>query len=173
MQLRSGNSTMRRDSRNYDEFEERKRYQQEQKELEDTIYDEQEDEQEDEDEEFTNFTRKIRHTIAFLEFQKKSNCHLVDKVKTFIELYALIKNNLDYIYVNKLMDKTFASVVYRKGKYILDAIESSAKTRYQSKLYSECKELIEYVIGDVYCFIFERDFVKKNRFEKTYTKKQF
>ena len=62
MNLRSGRSLMRRDSRNLEEFQERRRYQAEQKAIEASIYDD-EEEATALAKKMKKFNHKLRHLL--------------------------------------------------------------------------------------------------------------
>ena len=106
MQLRSGRSTLtratapaarattaqrasRRDSRNYEEFNERRRYQEEQKQLEDSFYEE-EDSQTPEQKKWTHISKRIKHLLYLNECQRKQKSPFTERVKTINEIYEFI-----------------------------------------------------------------------------------
>jgi hypothetical protein len=148
MQLRSGRSTLRRDSRNLDEFAERRRYQkeklryqQEQQRIEESIY---EDDEDDEDHKSSNskieyldvilkdknlFKKKIesifhksRHLLYLNKYQNLNNHSFTQKLETVMELYELYRYNMDYLipYFNMTTqkDKNLARAIYDKGHNI-------------------------------------------------------
>ena len=96
MNLRSGRklSNLRRDSRNYEEFNERRRYQREQRQLEETLYDEEETEETKIKKKFDNVCHKTQHLIYLNNFQKENNHSLTDKINTIMELYEVFRYNI-------------------------------------------------------------------------------
>jgi hypothetical protein len=155
MQLRSGRSisasiatrsthpmTMRRNSRNYEEFNERKKYQAEQRAIEETIY--------TSDEEILKSQKKhiystIRHLLYALEYQKKNNYSLYQMIDTCIELYTFINNNIQFIVDNNVFDNRLFNLIVKKGNYIINEIHRKDKTRAQTKKFERCR----YYIGNV------------------------
>jgi len=155
MQLRSGRSisasiatrsthpmTMRRNSRNYEEFNERKKYQAEQRAIEETIY--------TSDEEILKSKKKhiystIRHLLYALEYQKKNNHSLYQMIDTCIELYTFINNNIQFIADNNVFDNRLYNLIVKKGNYIINEIYRKDKTRAQTKKFERCR----YYIGNV------------------------
>ena len=154
MQLRSGNTTLRRESRNYDEFRARTRYQQELERTanEDSIYDYENEESQCDDlsTKIKHVYRKTRHLLYLNEFQKNHNHSLIQKVETIKELYELYRNNIDYMieFYNKPYNryKRLPEVIVRKGKQVLQEICLNNRTRKEQKIYKESEDLILTVV---------------------------
>ena len=158
MQLRSGRSidastssksthpmtmrTMRRSSRNYEEFDERRRYQAEQCAIENSIYT---PEAEIIASQKKQLYASIRHRIYALEYQKKNNYSLNDRIDTCIELYTIINNNMPFIVMNNAFCEKLAKIVVDRGIHILTEIHRKDKTRAQAKKNERCR----YYIGNV------------------------
>jgi hypothetical protein len=178
MQLRSGRTTnitgtLRRDSRNLDEFAERRRYQQErnhqyqeqQKRIEESIYDEV-----DKDAILNNknllerkiktILNKTRHLIYLNHYQKEKNHSFSQKIKTIMEVYELYRYNIDYIieyFNNHKKDKRLARALYDKGLDIRVEMHKNSlkRTRSENKLYYECDELIKFVTHMLHYYILD------------------
>jgi hypothetical protein len=138
MQLRSGfttNKTMRRDSRNYEEFNEQK--------------------QKNENPHTTNDLRVLRKynpkyrftffamTMRRLMDQLCSTDSSIEQIKTFLKMYTLIYDNSQFLIENNYMTK-FADLFIELGDYY-DKIASCnhhIRTRSNSKLLSECRQAI-------------------------------
>lgn len=172
MQLRSGRSTstfstrtLRRDSRNLDEFTERKRYQQErlrqqkeqQQRIEESIYD---DDDEHEilnnknllEKKIKSIFHKTKHLLYLNKFQNENNNYsFIQRVQTLKEMYELYRYNMDYLidYFNNhdTNNKRLARIIYDKGLKLRVAMHkhSLKRTRSENKLYYECDELIKFV----------------------------
>ena len=157
MQLRSGRSvnasnstksthtmTMRRNSRNYEEFDERRRYQAEQRAMEDSIYTPEEEIIASQKNKIYN---TIRHKLYALEYQKKnkSTFSFYELVDTCIELYAFINNNMQFIVDNNAFDNKLANIIVDKGNHIINEIHRKDKTRAQTKKFERCR----YYTGNV------------------------
>lgn len=155
MQLRSGRSvdaststksihpmTMRRSSRNYEEFDERRRYQAEQRAIEESLYTPEEEIIENKKKQLYG---SIRHRIYALEYQKKHGHSLYDRIDTCIELFTIINNNIDFIVNNNAFDEKLSKIIVSKGIYILNEIHRKDKTRAQTKKIDRCR----YYIGNV------------------------
>jgi hypothetical protein len=157
MQLRSGRSVdvststksthsmaMRRNSRNYEEFDERRRYQAEQRAVEEEIYT-------SEEEIVANKKKQIyatiRHKLYAIEHQRtnKGTYSFYDVVDTCVELFTFINNNMPFIVMNNAFCKKLAKVVVDKGNHILTEIHRKDKTRAQAKKFENCR----YYIGNV------------------------
>ena len=156
MQLRSGRSvdvsnssksthpmTMRRHSRNYEEFNERKKYQAEKRALfEDDIY--------TSDEEILETKKKhicssIRHLLYAIEYQRQNNYSFYQVIETCMELYSFINNNIDFIITNKVFNERLSKLVVENGNYIINEIYRKDKTRSQTKNFERCR----YYVGNV------------------------
>jgi hypothetical protein len=157
MQLRSGRSVdaststksthtmaMRRNSRNYEEFDERRRYQAEQMAIEDGIYT-------SETEIVANKKRQIyatiRHKLYAIEHQRKNKdtYSFYDIIDTCVELFTFINNNMPFIAMNNAFDERLAKSVVNKGNHIIEEIHRKDKTRAQAKKFENCR----YYIGNV------------------------
>jgi hypothetical protein len=158
MQLRSGRSTLRRDSRNNDEFNERRRYQEEQKRIEECIYEDEREDYDDDDDYYVNdflakeiqFLRgRTRHILYLNQYQKANNHSLSQKVKTILELYELYKNKMNYMieyYKYRNKDKRFPEMIYKKGIDLHIEINQNVRTRRERLLALECCEMIMRVV---------------------------
>ena len=162
MQLRSGRSTstfstrtLRRESRNLNEFAERERYQQEdQKRIEESIYD---DVDEDEilnnknllDKKIKTIFHKTKHLLYLNKFQNVQSFSFTQRVETLIEMYELYRYNMDYLidYFNNhdTNNKRLARIIYDKGLDLRVAMHkhSLKRTRSENKLYYKCDQLIK------------------------------
>jgi hypothetical protein len=162
MQLRSGNSTLRRDSRNYDEFRARTRYQQELERManEDSIYEDEPVDCDESSKTIIQFNRKARHLIYLNEFQRKHKHNLIQRVETVKELYELFRYNIDFIieYYNNpyIKNKSFAENFAKKGKQVLQEFHLKKRTRKEEKLYKEFEELIQFVVYSIEQFILKK-----------------
>jgi len=149
MNLRSGRklSNLRRDSRNYEEFNERRRYQREQRQLEETLYDEEETEETKIKKKFDNVCHKTQHLIYLNNFQKENNHSLTDKINTIMELYEVFRYNIYYIveYSKNRKDKRLPEAIFNKGPDLCKEMARSVRTRKEKKLYEKCKEDINWV----------------------------
>jgi hypothetical protein len=151
MNLRSGRTltakNLRRDSRNYEEFNERKKYQEEQKKIEESIYDEEETEEEILEKKIKNIYHKTKHLLYLNQVQKSNNHSLIDKINTVSELYELFRYNMDYliIYFNNKENKKFPEVIFKKGNDLCNEMAINVRTRKEKMLYKKCKEEIEFV----------------------------
>lgn len=143
MNLRSGRrlNNVRRNSRNYDEFNERRIYQ---RELEETLYDAEEDKL---IKKYHNVCHKAKHLIYLNKCQIENNHSLIDKINTIIDLYELFRINIDNIIeysINK-KDKRLPEVIFNKGPNLCNEMASSVRTRKEKKLYEMCKNDINWV----------------------------
>ena len=135
--------TMRRSSRNYEEFAERKKYQAEQRVIEDdSIY--------TPDEEILDAQKKriygtISHLLYAIEYQRKNNHSFYQIVDTCMELYTFINNNIQFIADNNVFNNRLSKVIVDKGNYIINEIYRKDKTRSQTKRFDSCR----YYIGNV------------------------
>jgi len=187
MQLRSGRtttSTLRRDSRNVDEFAERRRYQQErlrkqkeqQQRIEESIYD---DDDEDEinatndyldvilnnksllEKKIKTIIHKTRHLLYLNKFQNETNHSFSQKVQTVMEIYELYRYNIDYLieYFNNhhSHDKRLVRSIYDRGLNIRVEMHKYRlkRTRAENKLYYECDELIKFVTYMIHYYILD------------------
>ena len=133
---------MRRDSRNYEEFDERRRYQVEQRAIEDSIYTTEEAEIQIKKK---HIYATIKHLLYAIEYQSTNNYTLPQQIETCTELFAFLNNNLPFIIDYKVIESRFATVIIKKGNYIVEKIHRKDKTRTQSKLFERCR----YYIGNV------------------------
>jgi hypothetical protein len=164
MQLRSGRTTLatrtqtqvrtlRRDSRNYEEFNERKRYQEEQKQVEASIYEE--DDQNPVQKKWKHISKRIKHLLYLNECQRKQKCNFTERVKTINELYEFILYNMDDLVelFNGEMKhkKRFPEVIYNKGNELRrDIARANKKTRGEQELAWECNDLINHTTQLIY-----------------------
>jgi len=168
MQLRSGNTTLttrvqaqqaptrilRRDSRNYEEFKERRRYQEEQKRIEESIYDEEDDEEDREANKLKNNFHKMvkttKHLLYLNECQKQNHRSFTERVITIKEIFELFLYNIDdliEIFNDKMKhDLRFPEVIYRKGIQLRLDINKAKRTRNEQQIAYECNELINHVL---------------------------
>jgi len=170
MQLRSGRSTLtraiaaapaystrssvRRDSRNYEEFNERKRYQEEQKQVEVFIYEE-EDNQTPGEKKWKHISNKIKHLCYLNECQRKQKCNFTERVKTINEMYEFILYNMDdliELFNGEMKDrKKFPQTIYTKGNELrADIARANKKTRGEQQLTWECNDLINHATQLIY-----------------------
>jgi hypothetical protein len=152
MQLRSGRSTLRRDSRNMDEFNERRKYQQEQRRIEDSIYEDEvnEDKHDKVIKKMKYVFRMTKHLLYLNNFQVTNKHSFTQIVKTVMELFELFRYNTDYLIeyftIIRPHDKRFPEVIYNKGLQICDQMFKYKRTRQEHKLYLKCKEDIHWVL---------------------------
>ena len=178
MQLRSGRTTLtkaasrvpsvsrvsrnlRRNSRNYEEFDERRRYQQEQKQIEESIYDS--DTNEDQDKKtvlgkkWKNIARTTKHLLYLSECQRNNKSSFTEKVKTIKEIYEMFLYNMDDLIelFNGEMKhkKKFPQMIYDKGNELRADMNRRKRTRGEIQLANECNDLINHVTQIVYRFI--------------------
>jgi hypothetical protein len=167
MQLRSGRSTLtratpvrvtrassRRDSHNYEEFNERKRYQEEQKQLEVLFYEE-EDSQTPGQKKWNRISKRIKHLLYLNECQRKQKFCFTERVKTINELYEFILYNMDELIelFNGEMKhrKSFPEIIYTKGNELRTQIsKENKKTRGEQQLAWECNDLINHTTQLIY-----------------------
>ena len=145
MNLRSG-LTLRRDSRNHEEFNERKLYQKEQRLIEDSLYEESEEDKLEK--KIKNVFRKTKHLLYLNKCQQENKHSLSEKINTIIELYEVFRYNTDYIveYFNKKGDKRFPEAIFNKGPELCKEIASSVRTRKEKILFEKCKDDIHFVM---------------------------
>ena len=146
MQLRSGHSTsLRRDSRNQEEFNERRKYQAEQRLIENSIYEEPE----------TNKINKIFHKMSHFTYlnkcQQDNNSSFHQRVKNIYELYDHLRINVDeiIIYSCNKNDKRLLRTIYAQGLQLIEEMTKNRKTRGDKKLVFECKDMIDYVLNKI------------------------
>jgi hypothetical protein len=148
---------MRRDSRNYEEFHERKKYQEELA-KNSRIDNEQPKVLSGTEIEFKQFKYKLKNLLEINEYQKKNNFSLIDKMKTVKRLYELIKDNIDvlihmYLSVHKDTRK-LPLVIIERGRSLIKEMVSKIRSRNETKLYKECRELIVFVINRLEYLLF-------------------
>jgi hypothetical protein len=176
MQLRSGRTTtltksasrvssvsynLRRNSRNYEEFDERRRYQQEQKIIEESIYDFHTSEEQDKKttlgQKWKNIARKTKHLLYLSECQRKNNCSFTERVKTIKEIYEMFLYNMDdmiELFNGEMKDKkNFPQMVYKKGNDLRVEMSKHKRTRSEIQLANECNDIINHVTQIIYRFI--------------------
>ena len=198
MQLRSGRTTtntittrtLRRGSRNLDEFAERRRYhlyqekrryQQEQQRIEESIYADDIEYNDDNDEinETNNYPdiilnnknllkqkiktifHKTKHLLYLNKFQNEQRFSFTQRIQTVMEIYELYRYNMDYLieYFNNhdINSKRIARIIYDKGLELRGAMHkhSLKRTRSENKLYYECDRLIKFVTYMINYYILE------------------
>jgi signal recognition particle GTPase len=160
MNLRSGLTlkTLRRDSRNNEEFVERRRfqqeqrkYQQEQRKIEETIYQEDETKESEDtklEKKIKNVFRKTKHLLYLNKCQKENKHSLSEKINTIMELYEVFRYNTDYLiqYFKKRSDKRFPQAIFNKGSELIEEIALSVRTRKEKELFEKCKDDIHFVM---------------------------
>jgi hypothetical protein len=178
MQLRSGRTTLtnvssnvtsvsrdlRRNSRNYEEFDERRRYQQEQKVTEDSIYDTHTNEDQDKKImlklKWKNIVRKTKHLLYLSECQRKNKCSFTEKVKTIKEIYETFLYNMDdfiELFNGEMKHKKkFPQAIYDKGNQLRADLSKCKRTRTEIQLANECNDLINHVTQLLYRFILNK-----------------
>ena len=165
MQLRSGRSTLatrtqtqvripRRASRNYEEFVERRKYQEEQKRVEESIYEE-EDDQTPANKKWKDISKRIKHLLYLNECQIKQKCTFTEKVKTINEMYEFILYNIDdliELFNGEMKHRQdFPEVLYSKGNELRrQIIRANKRTRGEQQLAWECNDLINHATQLIY-----------------------
>jgi hypothetical protein len=148
MNLRSGRSLMRRDSRNLEEFQERRRYQREQKAIEATLYDD-EEEATELAKKMNKFNHKLRHLLYVNQYQKDENHNFNEKMQTVIDIYQHIRYNIDDLiqYYNNehSHDKRLLESIVKKGNTLILEIYNKKRTREEHKKFKKCEYLILFV----------------------------
>ena len=180
MQLRSGRSTLRRDSRNVDEFNARRRYQKEQERIEESIYEDEDDKSPNTNtntntkieysDEILNDTKllkkkiasifhKSRHLLYLNKCQNLNKHSFTQKLQTVMELYELYRYNMDYLihYFNNgtQKDKELARAIYDKGQNIRVEMNNHRlkRTRSENELYFKCNDLVHQVTYMIYRYV--------------------
>ena len=135
MQLRSGRSLLRRHSRNMEEFAERKKYQEEQRQQEATLYED--NKTNDINVKIKKFNHTLRHLIYNNQYQKTNDFNFIDKVKNIIDLYEHIRFNFDTlaIYFKYKEDHRLLDVIIRRGHFVLLEMNQKKRTREERKIY--------------------------------------
>lgn len=152
MNLRSGRTlkakNLRRDSRNYEEFVFRKRYQEEQRQIEETLYEEEETQETILEKIIKNIFNKTRHLIYLNKCQNENKSPLSERINTVMELYEIFRYNIDYLieYFNKKEDKRFPQAIFNNGENLCKEMASLVRTRKERKLYEKCKNDIGFVM---------------------------
>jgi len=171
MQLRSGRSTLtrattaatpahatrasaRRASRNYEEFNERRRYQEEQKKIEDSIYEE-EKLASPSKQKWKHISKRIKHLVYLSECQRKQKCTFTEKVNTINEIYEFILYNMDdliELFNGEMKHRQdFPEMLYTKGNELRrDISRANKKTRGEQQLAWECNDLINHATQLIY-----------------------
>jgi len=160
MKLRSGR-TLRRDSHNYEEFNERRRYQQEQKRIEESIYDDVDEEQDRKTttlrKKFHKIVKRTKHLLYLNECQKQNNRSFTEKVSNIKEIYELFLYNIDDLIElfngEYKHDLRFPESIYRRGNQLRIEINKAKRTRNEEKLAGECNDLINHVTQVIYRYI--------------------
>jgi len=155
MNLRSG-LTLRRDSRNNEEFVERRRfqqeqrrYQQEQRKIEESLYEEVEESEDTKlEKKIKNVFRKTKHLLYLNKCQKENKHSLTEKINTIMELYEVFRYNTDYLiqYFKNKKDKRFPEAIFNKGPELIKEMASSIRTRKEKELFEKCKDDIHFVM---------------------------
>ena len=157
MNLRSGRSLMRRDSRNLEEFQERRRYQREQKEIEESIYSEDENTL---DKKMKRFNHKLRHLIYLNNFQIKENHTFNEKMKTIIDVFEHVRYNIDDLiqfYNNDHKhDRRLLETIVSRGHILLLEIYHKKRTREEHKNFKKCEDLILFVSDLIEHYVFNK-----------------
>ena len=168
MQLRSGRSlesntskkaesqhgmTMRRDSRNYEEFNERKKYQANQRVIENSIY--------SSEKEIIAYQKKhvymtIRHLLAAVDYQKKNNYSLYEIIDTCGELFKFLNDSMPFIVEHKAMCERLAEAIVTSGINISREIYKIDKTRAQTEKVNSCRRYIGNVIDMIQHHVLKR-----------------
>jgi hypothetical protein len=145
MQLRSGRSLMRRNSRNHEEFQERRRYQREQKQIEENIYDEDENKN-SLTKKMKKFNNKLQHLTYVNRYQNQENHSFNEKMQNIIDIYEHVRINMDdliqYYNNENKHDRRLIEVIFRKGNVLLLEIYHKKRTRQENKNFKKCEELI-------------------------------
>jgi len=170
MQLRSGRTTLsidtpvytlKRDSRNYEEFIARRRYHQEQKRIEEYINDDEFTTNEYLDKKtilinkWKTITRRTKHLLYLNDCQKQQKCSFTERLKTIRELYKFFLYNIDDLIEvfnsEGFYDKRFPELVYRKGNELrVDIARANNRTRNEKQLAGECNDIINRVTQIIY-----------------------
>jgi hypothetical protein len=155
MNLRSG-LTLRRDSRNNEEFVERRRYQQEQRryqqeqrKIEESLYEEVEESEDTKlEKKIKNVFRKTKHLLYLNKCQKENKHSLTEKINTIMELYEVFRYNTDYLiqYFKNKKDKRFPEAIFNKGPELIKEMATSIRTRKEKELFEKCKDDIHFVM---------------------------
>ena len=148
MKLRSGRSLMRRDSRNLEEFQERRRYQAEQKEIEASIYDD-EEETTALAKKMKKFNHKLRHMLYVIRYQVQENHPLNEKMQTILDIYEYIRYNTDDLiqYYNNehSHDKRLLVSIVKRGHLLLLEMHNKKRTREEHRNFKKCEDTILFV----------------------------
>ena len=143
MNLRSGRSLMRRDSRNLEEFQERRRYQREQRVIEDSFYDEEENTLA---KKMKKFNHKLQHLLYVNQYQKQENHTFNEKMQTVIDIYEHTRYNIDDLieYYNNEHnhDKRLLTAMVRQGHLLLLEMHNKKRTREENNNFKKCEDLI-------------------------------
>ena len=147
MNLRSGR-TLRRDSRNYDEFNERRIYQLQQQNIEDSIYEEEETPQSKLKKKIDNVFHKASHLLYLIKCQNENKHSLSDRINTIMEIYEVFRYNLDNLveYFKDRDEKRLPQAIFNKGPELVNEIARLVRTRKEKKLYEKCRKDIGYVM---------------------------
>lgn len=148
MNLRSGRSLMRRDSRNLEEFQERRRYQAEQKEIEASMYDD-EEETTALAKKMKKFNHKLRHLLYVNRYQLQENHTLNEKMQTILDIYEHVRYNIDdliqYFNNEHSHDKRLLVSIVKRGDNLLSEIYKKKRTREEHKNFKKCEDDILFV----------------------------
>ena len=173
MQLRSGKTTLttvtyqapvrtlRKGSRNYEEFIERVKYQKEQKRIEESIYDDVDEEQDRKTttlrKKFHKIVKRTRHLLYLNECLKQNNRSFTEKVSNIKEIYELFLYNIDdliELFNGEYKDDLrFPESIYRRGNQLRIEINKAKRTRNEEQLARECNDLINHVTQLIHRYI--------------------
>lgn len=125
--------SMRRHSRNYEEFNERQKYHKELLE-----------------EKMKKIHHQMRHLSYLNSYQRNGDFSFIQRTETIKEIYELFRYNMDTIYEYYTTigkdDKRIPRIMVERGKLILQQMNDSKKsTRSEMKMYIDCGELILFV----------------------------
>ena len=142
MNLRSGRSLMRRDSRNLEEFQERRKYQREQRAIEDSIYDDEEDEN-TLAKKMKRFNHKLRHLIYLNNFQVKEKHTFNEKMKNIIDIFEHVRYNMDdliqYYNNDHKHDKRLLETILQRGHILLLEMYQKKEPEKSTKILKNAK----------------------------------
>jgi len=157
MKLRSGHSTLH----NLNEFNKRNRGVQK-KQLEtdnETDNESDNDSMEDCDDEFLEkknkyIQKKANHLIHLIQCQNEQGEPFSHKIKTVIELYEFIKNNMyymvEYYSHHPNADKKLPKIIYKKAFEFNIQLDRTYRTRQETILIKRCRDLIMFVAKTIH-----------------------
>lgn len=146
MQLRSGRPVTRSETRSYKALQEKKRYQREQRVVEESIYDEEENTLA---KKMKKFNHKLCHLLYVNQYQKEQRCTFNEKMQTVIDVYEHARYNIDDLiqYYNNehKHDTRLLVVMVRRGHLLLLEMYNKKRTREENKNFKKCEDLILFV----------------------------